>query len=152
MASKNPVNIFETLRGNESSDDESMQVVKQRDPTQKRIRPKKNKNPAEAVGATSTHEPVEQAKEDAKRTKYAKDGKPDRKVSSEPHPKDRQSGTGRGREMRKGGQGKSNWGTYKDDEREEQAYNDETKPVEEEEVDDSMTLTELLKQRQVRSQ
>ena len=45
-------------------------------------------------------------------------------ISSEPHPKDRESGTGRGyvinqywnrKEMRKNGVGKNNWGTYKDD-------------------------------------
>lgn len=105
----------------------------------------------EGPATTSTQEAVEQPKDDNKRTKHPKDGKPDRKVSAEPHPKDRQSGTGRGREMRKGGQGRSNWGTYKDDNREEPAE-EENQPVEEEEVDNSVTLSELLKQRQVRSQ
>lgn len=44
------MNIFETLRDQDSSDDETMQVVKTKDPNQKRIRPKKNKpsNPGEA--------------------------------------------------------------------------------------------------------
>lgn len=42
MSNKAPVNIFETLRGNESSDEE-LTVVKTKDPNQKRIRPKKNK-------------------------------------------------------------------------------------------------------------
>jgi len=36
-------------------------------------------------------------------------------VSGEAHPNDRQSGTGRGKEMRKGGAGKANWGTFKDE-------------------------------------
>ncbi|CAD8134219.1 unnamed protein product [Paramecium octaurelia] len=36
-------------------------------------------------------------------------------ISNEPHPKDRESGTGRGKEMRKNGAGKNNWGTYQDD-------------------------------------
>ncbi|CAK71150.1 unnamed protein product (macronuclear) [Paramecium tetraurelia] len=36
-------------------------------------------------------------------------------ISSDPHPKDRESGTGRGKEMRKNGTGKNNWGTYQDD-------------------------------------
>ncbi|CAD8049814.1 unnamed protein product [Paramecium sonneborni] len=56
-------------------------------------------------------------------------------ISNEPHPKDRESGTGRGKEMRKNGVGKNNWGTYKDDlkdygideDESEDAYNDEIK-------------------------
>ena len=36
-------------------------------------------------------------------------------VSDQPHPKDRQSGTGRGKESRKEGGGRGNWGNYKDD-------------------------------------
>jgi len=68
-------------------------------------------------------------------------------VSSEPHPKDRQSGTGRGKEMRKGGQGKSNWGTYKDDLKDQAENEEKNQEVAEEEVDDSLTLSELLKQR-----
>jgi hypothetical protein len=52
--------------------------------------------------------------------------------------------------MRKNGQGKSNWGTYKDDNKEEVAETKE-EVVEEEEVDDSMTLSELLKARQQRA-
>lgn len=152
MSKPNPANIFETLRGNESSDDETMQVVKQRDPTQKRIRPKKNKGDVAGPStSTNVQEPVDQSKEDVKRVKHAKDGKPDRKVSSDPHPKDKQSGTGRGREMRKGGQGKSNWGTYKDDLRDEEQVGENNQQPEEEEVDDSVTLSELMKQRQQRS-
>lgn len=46
--------------------------------------------------------------------------------------------------MRKGGQGKSNWGTYKDELREEGKEEDVEEKVEEE-VDDSLTLSELLK-------
>jgi hypothetical protein len=91
---------------------------------------------------------VDQSKEDAKRYKHPKESKPDRKVSSEPHPKDRQSGTGRGREMRKGGQGKANWGTYKDDLKENNDNEENPANVEEEEeVDDSVTLSELMNQR-----
>jgi hypothetical protein len=33
MSKPNPANIFETLRGDESSDEETMKTVKQRDPT-----------------------------------------------------------------------------------------------------------------------
>ncbi len=36
-------------------------------------------------------------------------------VAEEPHPLDRRSGTGRGKELRKEGGGRHNWGTYKDD-------------------------------------
>lgn len=43
MANKQPVNIFETLRDEDSSDDETMKVVKTKDPNQKRIRSKKSK-------------------------------------------------------------------------------------------------------------
>ena len=43
MASKTTGNIFETLSNNDSSDEEPLQMVKQKDPSQKRIRPKKNK-------------------------------------------------------------------------------------------------------------
>lgn len=46
--------------------------------------------------------------------------------------------------MRKGGAGKSNWGTYKDDAREETKEEDNEQKVEEE-VDDSLTLSELMK-------
>jgi hypothetical protein len=52
--------------------------------------------------------------------------------------------------MRKNGQGKANWGTYKDDNKEEVAETKE-EVVEEEEVDDSVTLSELLKARQQRA-
>lgn len=53
--------------------------------------------------------------------------------------------------MRKGGQGRSNWGTYKDDQRdEEQVENKDVAQVVEEEVDDSLTLSELKKQSQLR--
>jgi hypothetical protein len=90
MSSKTPVNIFETLRDNESSDDETMKVVKTKDPNQKRLRPKKNKDtPQPAVGATQVEQPEERSKENVQRTKLAKDQKPDRKVSGDAHPKDR---------------------------------------------------------------
>jgi len=45
------------------------------------------------------------------KSKHVKDQKVDKKVSAEPHPLDRRSGTGRGKELRKGGAGKNNWGT-----------------------------------------
>ena len=47
--------------------------------------------------------------------KHPNDEKKDKKVTSEPHPQDKHSGTGRGKEMRKGGAGKANWGTMEDD-------------------------------------
>lgn len=58
---------------------------------------------------------------------------------------DKHSGTGRGKEMRKGGAGKSNWGSYKDElnEKPEGAENAEETVVEEE-VDDSLTFSELM--------
>lgn len=58
---------------------------------------------------------------------------------------DKHSGTGRGKEMRKGGAGKANWGSYKDElnEKTEGAENVEEK-VAEEEVDDSLTFSELM--------
>jgi hypothetical protein len=46
--------------------------------------------------------------------------------------------------MRKDGAGKSNWGTYKDELNEKPEENKEEEPVKEEEVDDSLTLSELL--------
>ena len=116
--SKVPVNIFETLRGNESSDDE-MQVVKTKDPNQKRIRPKKNKE-VQPMQPLATQAPVTDSKENTKKEKLSKDQKPDRKISNENHNgKDKQSGTGRGKEMRWEWSGKSNWGTYKDEMKEE---------------------------------
>lgn len=36
-------------------------------------------------------------------------------VQAEAHPLDRRSGTGRGKEMRKAGVGRHNWGTYQDE-------------------------------------
>jgi len=45
------------------------------------------------------------------KSKHVKDEKKDKKVSAEPHPLDKHSGTGRGKELRKGGAGKNNWGT-----------------------------------------
>lgn len=149
MSGKQPVNIFETLRDNDSSEEETTVVQKQKDPNQKRIRPKKNKDVVPPV--TSINEPVTVPKENVQDAKHPRDAKPDRKVSGEPHPKDRQSGTGRGKEMRKGGQGNSNWGTYKDDLREEpESENKEAKAEPVEEVDDSLTLSELLAQKKLR--
>lgn len=52
-------------------------------------------------------------------TKHHNDGKKSKALTDEPHPKDRESGTGRGKELRKDGGGKSNWGNYKDDLKEE---------------------------------
>ena len=49
-------------------------------------------------------------------------------VSDEPHPLDRHSGTGRGKELRKDGGGRKNWGNYKDDVKaEEKGYEFELK-------------------------
>ena len=84
MAHKAPVNIFETLRGNESSDDDTLQVVKTKDPNQKRIRPKKNKEVAPSQPIAST-QPTEDVKENTKKEKFNKDQKPNRKVSAEEH-------------------------------------------------------------------
>lgn len=41
--------------------------------------------------------------------------KPFKGVSAEPHPLDRRSGTGRGKEVSKGGAGRRNWGTSEDE-------------------------------------
>jgi hypothetical protein len=65
-------------------------------------------------------------------------------VAAEPHPLDKHSGTGRGKEMRKGGAGKANWGTMKDDLKQDPTENREQADLEIEEKDDSLTLSELL--------
>ena len=89
MSNKAPVNIFETLRGNESSDEE-LTVVKTKDPNQKRIRPKKNKEqPAPQPTTSNVVQPSEDVKESTKKEKFNKDQKPNRKVSEDPHPKDK---------------------------------------------------------------
>ncbi|CAD8053881.1 unnamed protein product [Paramecium primaurelia] len=56
-------------------------------------------------------------------------------ISSEPHPKDRESGTGRGKEMRKNGVGKNNWGTYKDDLKEYEFDEDVSEDIYYEEIE-----------------
>lgn len=80
------------------------------------------KNP---VGKKEMEAPIITADEIMKpSSERPKDGPKQKGVPSEPHPMDRRSGTGRGyltiildfrKEMRKGGQGKRNWGTYQDD-------------------------------------
>jgi hypothetical protein len=64
---------------------------------------------------TKTDDIVETQKE-VHLIKHPKEGpKVNKGVSSEPHPLDRHSGTGRGKEIRKGGAGRRNYGTYMDD-------------------------------------
>jgi hypothetical protein len=76
--------------------------------------------------------------------KHPHEIKKDKKVSGEPHPLDKHSGTGRGKEMRKGGAGKANWGTMKDDLKPDPPEKKEEGHMELEEKDDSLTLSELM--------
>ena len=55
-----------------------------------------------------------------------------------------EGGFGRGKEMRKGGAGKANWGTMKDDLKPDSTEKKEEVDVEVEEKDESLTLSELM--------
>lgn len=52
---------------------------------------------------------------DPKHLKFPKEGPKSKGVPAEPHPLDRRSGTGIGKESKKGGAGSRNWGSEKDE-------------------------------------
>ncbi|CAD8184888.1 unnamed protein product [Paramecium octaurelia] len=89
-------------------------------PEQQQKKSKKNNNNKEQVI------PVEQVQKE--NTKHDNPAPKNKGVPAEPHPKDRQSGTGRGKEQRKEGGGRNNWGNYKDDLKEEKYIAKEKKP------------------------
>ncbi|CAD8188337.1 unnamed protein product [Paramecium pentaurelia] len=103
-------------------------------PEQQQKKSKKNNNNKEQII------PVEQVQKE--NTKHDNPAPKQKGVPSDPHPKDRQSGTGRGKEQRKEGGGRNNWGNYKDDLKEEKyvAKEQKTQDTPKQEQNEQTTL------------
>eukprot|EP00828_Plagiopyla_frontata_P010932 TRINITY_DN1597_c0_g1_i2.p3 TRINITY_DN1597_c0_g1~~TRINITY_DN1597_c0_g1_i2.p3 ORF type:complete len:192 (-),score=55.15 TRINITY_DN1597_c0_g1_i2:22-597(-) len=124
-------NIFEMLPEQDSSEDEQKQKEKQKQKKQKERQDfQEKKKFAETQQKT--------IKGDAKKPagyKSDQQKKQEKKISSDPHPLDRRSGTGRGKELKKQGGGAGNWGNTKDMvEEDKYVRKDETEQVESEEA------------------
>lgn len=120
-------NFFSIL---DNDDDEN--PVKPQDPSQKKTEKPKNVVPGKKDKTSTTKEKNEVIHEKNKnetkkvdegfeekiskdKEKYRKQPLKDKGVSGEPHPLDRRSGTGMGKEMKKEGGGRRNWGNYKNE-------------------------------------
>ncbi|CAD8082019.1 unnamed protein product [Paramecium primaurelia] len=98
-------NMFNVLN---ISDDEDSKIQQAQQKTQQQ-QAKKNKQKRDQEQVI----PVEQVKKES--TQHHNPVQKQKGLTAEPHPKDRHSGTGIGKELRKEGGGRRNWGNYKDD-------------------------------------
>ncbi|CAD8062823.1 unnamed protein product [Paramecium primaurelia] len=98
-------NMFNVLN---ISDDEDSKTQQTQQKTQQQ-QAKKNKQKREQEQVI----PLDQVKKES--TQHHNPAPKQKGLTADPHPKDRHSGTGIGKELRKEGGGRRNWGNYKDD-------------------------------------
>jgi hypothetical protein len=145
MTSK--LNIFNALpaAASDSEDEITAKNAKTRSTHEKRDQ-RKQEGQKGPHGHTAPRDPTQ--KEDVTRAKNTQK----KVLTAEPHPNDRQSGTGTqafGVKPKKAGAGKGNWGNYKEDRKPtgEEGEEVESTEVQEEEKPEGITLAEYLANR-----
>eukprot|EP00828_Plagiopyla_frontata_P048725 TRINITY_DN944_c0_g1_i6.p1 TRINITY_DN944_c0_g1~~TRINITY_DN944_c0_g1_i6.p1 ORF type:complete len:438 (-),score=119.70 TRINITY_DN944_c0_g1_i6:72-1226(-) len=153
-------NIFEMLSDNEDSENEE-KIAKEKELKKQKAKQQKEEKLLIAKNAEKIGKPEAQHQDHPK-------GKPvSKKVTEEPHPLDRRSGTGRGQELKKRGGGAGNWGNYKDElkvqgqieyvpkqeQQQEQKEQKEIEPKEEQKIEKvELTLDDYKKKYQMEEQ
>jgi len=147
MTSK--LNIFNSLPQHASDSEDEVTIKNAKTKTTHEKREQRKQEGAKGPhGHAAPRDPTQ--KEDVTRSKNQQKSK----VTAEPHPQDRQSGTGTqayGGKPKKGGAGKGNWGNFKEDKKagEEGTEEVESPEVVEEEKPEGITLQEYLANKRV---